>query len=63
MERYELHMKGMNSVTPYKLDEFGQMKLFCLEMIEKGTHNLYEILYYKDGELSDTAEILDYFGS
>jgi hypothetical protein len=63
MERFELHMKGMKSVTTYQLDEFGDMKNFCLEMIDKGTSNLYEILYYKGDELKDTAEVLDYFGS
>lgn len=63
MERFELHMKGMNNVTTYQLDEFGDMKTFCIEMIDKGTDNLYEILYYKGDELLDTAEVLDYFGS
>jgi len=63
MEKWELHMKGMNSVIPYTKETFNQLTEFCKEMIEQGTDNLYEIKYYPEKGEVETNEILDYFGS
>lgn len=61
MEKWELHMKGMNSVIPYSPDKFNELESFCKEMIEQGTDNLYEIKYYPvEGEV-ETNEVTDYF--
>jgi hypothetical protein len=61
MEKWELHMKGMNSVITYSPDKFNEMEEFCKEMIEKGTDNLYEIKYYPIKGKVETCDIDVYF--
>jgi len=61
MEKWELHMKGMNSVITYSPDKFNELESFCKEMIEHGTDNLYEIKYYPKVGKVETCEVDVYF--
>lgn len=64
MKEYWILINKRNGLsTHYYKDSFNRMKSLCKSLINLSQDDVYKIEYWKNGELTETVKMSDYFCS